>query len=119
MEAVAPPWGAKPGTKGTLMIRPERLHFSENGKGLPVILSAAAFSGPMIRLIVKTLSGIEMIAHVPSDGPRPTLEPGRRYTVSWDADGARLLPPKATTSPIDMDLRSTLELAKIKANTVE
>jgi len=111
MEAAAAAWAATPGTQGTLMIRPERLHFSESGKGLPVTLSAAAFSGPVIRLALRTMSGHEIIAHVPSDGPRPPLEPGRQYVVSWDADGARLLPPRPTTSPIDMDLRPTLDLA--------
>src|SRR5262245_11821220 len=35
MEAANASW-AKPGTQGTLMIRPERLHFAESGKGLPV-----------------------------------------------------------------------------------
>jgi spermidine/putrescine transport system ATP-binding protein len=119
MEVTAAAWAAKPGTQGTLMIRPERLRFSESGKGLPVTLWAAAFSGPVIRLVVKTASGQEMIAHVPSDGPRPSLEPGRQYIVSWDADGARLLPPKPTASPIDMDLRPTLDLAiQPKSNPV-
>jgi spermidine/putrescine transport system ATP-binding protein len=113
MEATAPAWGAKAGSRGTLMIRPERLRFGEDVKGLPVILMAAAFSGPTIRLALKTTNGVEMIAQVPSDGPRPTLETGRRYVVTWDADGARLLPPKSTASPIDMDLRPTLELAGV------
>jgi len=113
MEATTAGW-AKAGTQGTLMIRPERIRFSESGKGLPVTLAAAAFSGPVIRLALRTQGGVEMIAHVPSDGPRPTLEPGRQYIVSWDPDGARLLPPHATTSPIDMDLRPTLDLATPK-----
>jgi len=113
MEASTASW-AKTGTQGTLMIRPERIRFSEAGKGLPVTLAAAAFSGPVIRLALRTQSGVEMIAHVPSDGPRPTLEAGRQYVVSWDPDGARLLPPRATTSPIDMDLRPTLDLATPK-----
>jgi spermidine/putrescine transport system ATP-binding protein len=111
MECAAPAWAAKPGSSGTLMIRPERLHFAEGGKGLPVTLTAAAFSGPALRLAIRTASGQEMIAHVPSDGPRPPIEPGRRYVVSWDADGARLLPPRPSPSPIDMDLRPTIELA--------
>ena len=111
MEAMEPAWSAKAGSQGTLMIRPERLHFNAAGKGLPVTLTAAAFSGPAIKLALKTASGIEMIAQVPSDGPRPSIEPGGKYVVSWDADGARLLPPRSNASPIDMDLRPTLELA--------
>jgi len=111
MEASLPAWDAKPGAKGTLMIRPERLHFLESGKGLPVTLTAAAFSGPIIRLVLKTHGGTEMIAHVPSDGPRPSLEPGRSYVVTWDSDGARLLPPTRVPSPLDMELRPTLEMA--------
>jgi spermidine/putrescine transport system ATP-binding protein len=112
METAAPAWDAKPGSLGSVMIRPERLHFRESGKGFPVRLSAAAFSGPVIRLVLTAVSGIEMIAHVPSDGPRPTLETGRSYVVSWDPEGARLLPPKPATSPLDMNLRPTLELAE-------
>ncbi len=112
METANPAWGAKPGSKGTMMIRPESLYFRESGKGLPVRLTAAAFSGPAIRLVLTTGSGIEMIAHVPSDGPRPVLEPGRSYVVSWDPEGARLLPPKSARSPLDMNLRPTLELAQ-------
>jgi spermidine/putrescine transport system ATP-binding protein len=111
MEAALPAWDAKPGAKGTLMVRPERLHFLESGKGLPVTLSAAAFSGAVIRLVLKTAGGIEIIAHVPSDGPRPPLEPGRNYIVTWESDGARLLPPTLAKSPLDMDLRPTLESA--------
>ena len=111
MECAAPNWEAKPGSKGTLMIRPERLHFGENGRGLPVTLVAAAFSGPTLRLALRTAGGQEMIAHVPSDGPRPVIETGRQYTVHWDADGARILPPKISPSPLDQDLRPTLELA--------
>ena len=114
MEAAPAPWVTKPGTQGTLMIRPERLRFGESGQGLPVTLAAAAFSGPVIRLALRTQSGQEMIAHVPGDGPRPSLEPGRQYVVSWDAGGARLLPPKPATSPLDMDLRPTLDLAQPK-----
>jgi len=103
--------GTKVGARGTVMIRPERLHFGESGEGLPVILSAAAFSGPSIRLALKTLSGQEMIGHVPSDGPRPVLEPGRRYVVSWEAEGARLLPESHAAALKEADPQSTLELA--------
>jgi spermidine/putrescine transport system ATP-binding protein len=111
MECAEPRWEARAGAKGTVMIRPERLHFSEDGKGLPVTLTAAAFSGPTLRLALKTAGGQEMIAHVPSDGPRPVIEAGRRYVVSWDADGARILPPRMSPNPLDQDLRPTLELA--------
>jgi len=111
MPALAPAAGTKAGARGTVMIRPERLHFLENGQGLPVVLIAAAFSGPTIRLALKTLQGQEMIGHVPSDGPRPVLEPGRRYVVSWEAEGARLL-PEARIAPLqDADPQSTMELA--------
>jgi len=111
MPALPPVKGTKVGARGTVMIRPERLHFGESGEGLPVILSAAAFSGPSIRLALKTLSGQEMIGHVPSDGPRPVLEPGRRYVVSWEAEGARLLPESHAAALKEADPQSTLELA--------
>ena len=111
MPALAPVAGTTVGAKGTVMIRPERLHFDDKGEGLPVVLAAAAFSGPSIRLALKTLSGQEMIGHVPSDGPRPVLEPGRRYVVSWDVEGARLLPPAASAPQSDAEPQSTLEMA--------
>jgi spermidine/putrescine transport system ATP-binding protein len=111
MPALAPVAGTTVGAKGTVMIRPERLHFHEAGEGLPVILVAAAFSGPSIRLALKTLAGQEMIGHVPSDGPRPVLEAGRQYLVSWDAEGARLLPPAVGGATIDIDPQSTSERA--------
>ena len=111
MPAMAPVAGTTVGAKGTVMIRPERLHFDDKGEGFPVTLAAAAFSGPSIRLALKTLSGHEMIGHVPSDGPRPVLEPGRRYVVSWEVEGARLLPPAASAPQSDTEPQSTLEMA--------
>jgi spermidine/putrescine transport system ATP-binding protein len=112
VEAIAPAWGAKPGLKATLMIRPERLRLAENGGGVPVTLRAAVFQGPVVRCLLSTADGAEVVAHVGSDGPRLTLEPGRGYSISWDSEAARLLPQARTPTPIDQDLRPTLELAE-------
>jgi ABC-type Fe3+/spermidine/putrescine transport system ATPase subunit len=109
VEAVAPAWGAKPGVKATLMIRPERLRLAENGGGVPVTLVAAVFQGPVVRCLLSTADGAEVVAHVGSDGPRLTLEPGRGYSISWESEAARLLPQARTSSPIDQDLRPTLD----------
>ena len=79
----------------------------------------AAFSGPIIRLRAQDLAGHEIIGHVPSDGPRPVLEPGRRYVVSWDADAARLLPPAASAPQTSTSTpAATLERRLPKLNPV-
>ncbi len=112
VEAAAPAWGAKPGGKATLMVRPERLHLvAENGKGVPVVLEAAVFQGPVIRCLLRTADGIEVVAHVGSEGARPHLETGRTYSIAWDADAARLLPPSKSTPILDLNSRTTIELA--------
>jgi spermidine/putrescine transport system ATP-binding protein len=101
----------RPGSQATLMIRPERLRLNANGGGVPVTLQTAVFQGPVIRCILRTQDGNDVVAHVGSEGVRPVLEPGRSYTLSWDAEAALLLPPARTPTPIDQDLRPTLDLA--------
>ena len=110
-EAAAPNWAAKPGSDCTLMVRPERLHLSDNGHGVSATLTAAVFQGPVVRCVLKTSDGVEVIAHVGSEGPRPTLETGRSYRLAWDAAAARLLPRSRTNVPLDPDDRTTLDLA--------
>ena len=110
-EAAAPGWAAKPGSDCTLMVRPERLHLSDNGHGVSATLTAAVFQGPVVRCVLKTSDGVEVIAHVGSEGPRPTLETGRSYRLAWDAAAARLLPRSRTNVPLDPDDRTTLDLA--------
>ncbi|HTS86913.1 MAG TPA: ABC transporter ATP-binding protein [Gemmatimonadales bacterium] len=112
MEAAAPDWSIQHGTHGTIMIRPERVRFRESGHGLPVTLSALAFSGPSLRLALRTVGGTEMIVHVPSDGPYPALEAGRKYVVSWEADGARFLPPTPTAPVVELDAEPALNPAE-------
>jgi spermidine/putrescine transport system ATP-binding protein len=111
VEATASGWGVKPGSDATLMVRPERLRLEELGIGVPVTLRAAVFQGPVIRCLLECSDGTEVVAHVGSDGPRPELEAGRGYFIAWDAEAARLLPPARATSALDLDLRSTLDLA--------
>ncbi len=95
MEAAAPSWGAKAGGKATLMVRPERLHLETPGRGVPVVLEAAVFQGPVIRCLLRTADGVEVVAHVGSEGraPRPRHRPAAT-SLHWDADAARLLPPR-------------------------
>ncbi|MFN8647343.1 MAG: ABC transporter ATP-binding protein [Gemmatimonadales bacterium] len=110
-EAAAPTWAAKPGSDCTLMVRPERLHLSDAGPGISATLTAAVFQGPVVRCVLKTSDGVEVIAHVGSEGPRPTLETGRSYRLAWDAAAARLLPRSRTNVQLDPDNRTTLDLA--------
>ncbi len=110
-EAAAPSWAAKPGSDCTLMVRPERLQLSDNGPGVAATLTAAVFQGPVVRCVLKTSDGVEVIAHVGSEGPRPTLETGRSYRLAWDATAARLLPRSRTNVQLDPDNRTTLDLA--------
>jgi len=111
MEAARPLWDAKPGSKATLMVRPERLHLGVPGGGLPAVLETAVFQGPVIRCLLRTQDGIEVVAHVGSEGARPELAAGRTYALHWDADAARLLPPARAPSALDQHSRTTIELA--------
>ena len=97
-EAAAPAWPVKVGGEAMLMIRPERVRLGADGDGISLTLQAAVFQGPVIRCLLQTPDGADIVAHVPSEGSRPSLEPGRTFRVAWDFDAARLLPPRATTS---------------------
>ena len=94
------------------MIRPERLRVANgNGGGVRATLQAAVFQGPVIRCLVQTPDGAEIVAHVHSDGPRPSLEPGSDFRLDWDFDAARLLPPAKYSRVLDADTRSTMDRA--------
>ena len=93
------------------MIRPERLHLTENGGGIEATLIDAVFQGPVVRCALRTPDGVEVVAHVGSEGERPALAPGRSYRLAWEADAARLLPRSRTTQPLDLEQRTTLDLA--------
>ena len=110
-EATAPGWAAKPGRDATLMVRPERLRLSADGPGVAATLTTAVFQGPVVRCLLATPDGVEVIAHVGSEGPRPDLQPGRSYRLLWDADSARLLPRSKASAPLDLQERTTLDLA--------
>jgi spermidine/putrescine transport system ATP-binding protein len=112
VESLAPAWQIRPGDRATLMIRPERLRLTESGPGVPVSLQAAVFQGPVIRCVLRTATGNDVIAHVRADQPHIVLQPGRGYVVSWEADAARLLRPAELPREIDQDLRPTLDLAR-------
>jgi ABC-type Fe3+/spermidine/putrescine transport system ATPase subunit len=111
MEAARPSWDAKVGGQATLMVRPERLHLGPLGRGLPARLEAAVFQGPVIRCLLRTADGVEVVAHVGSEGERPELVTGREYSLNWDADAARLLHPAKASRALDQNSRTTIELA--------
>ena len=98
MAAARPSWPAAPGAAAMLMVRPEGLRLEAPGAGLPVTLEAAVFQGAVIRCLLRTSDGVQIVAHVSSDGERPDLEIGRGYGIEWEASAARLLPPPAEPS---------------------
>ena len=110
-EAAEPAWGVKIGGDAMLMVRPERLRLTADGTGISVTLQTAVFQGPVIRCLLQTPDGAELVAHVHSDGPRPSLEPGGKLRLAWDFDAARLLPPARGEVVLDRHQRTTLARA--------
>ncbi len=114
LEAPVSGWEPKPGTQATLMIRPERVRvvaLNGDSRPVPALLEAAVFQGPAIRAILRAADGSELTGHVGPEAGGPSLVVGQRYGVTWEGDAARLLPPARTPNQLDMNLRSTLDLA--------
>jgi ABC-type Fe3+/spermidine/putrescine transport system ATPase subunit len=107
-------WTPVVGGLATLMVRPERMRVSPAAnapRAVPATLTTALFQGSAIRALLRTADGSELTVHVAPDDGAPPLSPGTSYDISWDADAARLLPPAKNTSQLDLNLRTTIELA--------
>ncbi|MGN6392579.1 MAG: ABC transporter ATP-binding protein [Gemmatimonadales bacterium] len=103
-----------PGTRATIMVRPERLRVlrgSEAGgdvASLPVVLGHAVFQGPVVRCTLRLTDGTEIVAHVDPEQPLP-LEPGLALSVAWEYEAARLLAGVEAPAGGGPDLRAGSE----------
>ncbi len=111
VETLAPAWTTGAGASATLMVRPERLRLAEAGPGVRARLETAVFQGPVVRAILRTADGAEVVAHVGAEGGQPSLVPGQEYVVTWDAEAARLLQPSKPENILDRSDRPTIEMA--------
>ncbi len=107
-------WSPVVGGLATVMVRPERMRvraLDATARAVPATLTTAVFQGSAVRAILRTSDGSELTVHIGPDDGAPVMSPGTEYNISWDADAARLLPPARQTSPLDLNLRTTIELA--------
>lgn len=107
-------WAPVVGGMATVMVRPERMRvgpLDASARAVPGTLTTAVFQGSAVRAILRTSDGGELTVHVGPDDGAPALSVGATYNISWDADAARLLPPARAASQLDLNLRSTMELA--------
>ncbi len=110
-------WTPAVGGLATVMVRPERMRvrpLDATARAVPATLTTAVFQGSAIRAILRTTDGSELTVHIGPDDGAPAMAPGTTYNIGWDADAARLLPPARQTSQLDLNLRSTIELANIQ-----
>jgi spermidine/putrescine transport system ATP-binding protein len=112
---VAGPWILAPGSRATIMVRPERLRLSEAAPpdcaSVPLTLQHAIFQGPVVRCTLQAADGTDVVAHVGPEQSLPGLQPGLTLWASWDVDAARVLPPASQPASSDADLQTTIERA--------
>ena len=58
----------------------------------------------MVRLVVHTPDGSQVLAHVGHDSDLPLLRPGDQVWASWPSDAALVLPPDDTIPLTDDEL---------------
>jgi spermidine/putrescine transport system ATP-binding protein len=108
-------WTLSPGSRATVMVRPERLRLSEGAPAdcasVPLTLQHAIFQGPVVRCTLRAADGTDVVAHVGPEQSLPGLDPGLTLWASWDMDAARVLPPHGPKTPAESDLRTTVERA--------
>jgi spermidine/putrescine transport system ATP-binding protein len=82
------------GGAATVMLRPERLRFSDvqpEGDSVPATVTDLIFQGPTQRVILRTDDGAEIVAHLDTSD-RSSGRPGDRMWVSWAPGDAYALP---------------------------
>jgi spermidine/putrescine transport system ATP-binding protein len=108
-------WMLSPGSRATVMVRPERLRLSEAAPAdcasVPLTLQHAIFQGPVVRCTLRAADGTDVVAHIGPEQSLPGLHPGLTLWASWDLDAARVLPPADHQVAIDPNLRTTVERA--------
>jgi spermidine/putrescine transport system ATP-binding protein len=108
-------WVLPPGSRATVMVRPERLRLSEGAPAdcasVPLTLQHAIFQGPVVRCTLRAADGTDVVAHVGPEQALPGLHPGLTLWASWDLDAARVLPPAGRQPAGESDLRTTVERA--------
>jgi spermidine/putrescine transport system ATP-binding protein len=86
----------EPGSRGTLMVRPERVRLAvagpENGRvGVPATVRDLVFQGPVVRVALTAPDGSDVVAHVGPEEALPLLRPGDPLWVTWERDAAVVL----------------------------
>ena len=85
-----------PGTKATLMVRPERVRVSvDEPTGLGSVQATVVdltFQGPVLRLSLAALDGSPIIAHVGPEQDLPLLRPGDPVHAGWSPEASLVLP---------------------------
>ncbi|MET0911306.1 MAG: ABC transporter ATP-binding protein, partial [Ilumatobacteraceae bacterium] len=102
--------GRETGTPVSVMLRPERLQATANGRvdgrSVEGVVSDVVFQGATARLVVHLADESEVIANVPAGADLPAVQPGTTIHLGWDAGAAFLLSgwpmrPGATATDID------------------
>jgi spermidine/putrescine transport system ATP-binding protein len=105
-------WALPPGSRATVMVRPERLRLSESASAdcasVPLTVQHAVFQGPVVRCTLRAADGTDIVAHIGPEQSLPGLHPGLTLWASWDTDAARVLPAAGHPAGGEADLRTTV-----------
>jgi spermidine/putrescine transport system ATP-binding protein len=108
----------EPGSRGTLMVRPERIRLAvaepDNGRvGVPATVRDLVFQGPVVRVALTASDGSDVVAHVGPEEELPLLRPGDALWITWEPDAGVLLRAggRFVSSPEE------LEIAELSAAT--
>lgn len=99
---------ASPGTRVSVMLRPERLHpvteAPATGFGLRGTVTDVIFHGAWLRVALRLADGTEVVAEADADSDLPSLRPGNEHWVAWSSSAPYLLqdwPDRAGATDID------------------
>jgi spermidine/putrescine transport system ATP-binding protein len=102
--------GVPPGSRVSVMLRPERLHVApvadDTGHGLTGTVQDLIFQGASARLGVRLADGTEVVTNVGTHTDLPFMRPGDEVHVAWHPGAAYLLaghPDHAGATGTDVD----------------